>query len=294
MSGHFGHFDHIDGDPLVVASISGGKDSAALSLWLTEQGIKHERVFADTGWESHLTYSYLDTVLRPALGTIDVVRSDVGGMTGLVRKKAMFPGGTRRFCTDELKMKPIVAHMLKRAAETGRPVVSVVGVRAAESAKRAAMPEWDGYTSRAGDFDIWRPLITWSEQDVIDIHHRHGLPPNPLYLRGAQRVGCWPCIHARKSEVRLIADLDPARIDLLEHLESEVTEIARSRAEDKGEELKTPRSFFIGKGHKQPKIRDVVEWSRTSRGGKQLQLLDPDPNTGCLRWGMCEHPKATK
>ena len=193
------HFGHIDGDPLVIASISGGKDSAAVSLWLRGQGIEHERVFADTGWESWITYSYMDAVLRPALGPIDVVRSEVGGMAGLVRKKAMFPGGTRRFCTDELKMKPIVAHMLKRAKETGRPVVSVVGVRAAESSKRAGMPEWDGYTSRAGDFDIWRPLIKWTEQDVIDIHHDHQLAPNPLYLHGARRVGCWPCIHAARN-----------------------------------------------------------------------------------------------
>ncbi len=32
----------------VVASISGGKDSAAMSLWLTDQGIDHDRVFCDT------------------------------------------------------------------------------------------------------------------------------------------------------------------------------------------------------------------------------------------------------
>ena len=39
----------------VIASISGGKDSAAMSLWLTE----HDRVFADTGWEYEATYEYL-------------------------------------------------------------------------------------------------------------------------------------------------------------------------------------------------------------------------------------------
>lgn len=279
---------------LVICSISGGKDSTAMALHLRELGIKAEYVFADTGWESWITYSYIDTVLRPLLGDIDTVRSDVGGMRELVKKKAMFPGGTRRFCTDELKMRPIVRHMLKRAAETGREVVSVVGVRAAESAKRAAMPEVDGYTSRAGGFEIWRPLIRWTEQDVIDIHHRNGIVPNPLYLRGAQRVGCWPCIHARKSEVRLIANIDPARIDLVEALEAEVTEIAAQRAQEKGEELKTERTFFIGKGHKRPKIRDVVEWSNTSRGGQQFQLLGPDPDAGCLRWGMCEHPEVNE
>ena len=41
----------------VVASVSGGKDSAALSLWLTEQGIEHRRVFAVSGWEADEPYN---------------------------------------------------------------------------------------------------------------------------------------------------------------------------------------------------------------------------------------------
>ena len=244
----------------VIASVSGGKDSAALSLYLKECEIEHDRVFADTGWEAWQTYAYMRDVLIPRLGPIDLVKRP-GGMAELVREKAMFPGGTRRFCTDYLKMRPIIEYMAAQPEGT----ISAVGIRAAESVKRAAMPMWDGYTSKVVQFDIWRPLLMWSEQDVIDIHHRHSLPPNPLYIHGAERVGCWPCIHARKSEVRLIADLDPARIDLVEALEDEATEIARQRADEKGEELKTERTFFIGKGHKRPKIRDVVEWSRTSR-----------------------------
>jgi hypothetical protein len=43
----------------VVASISGGKDSAAMSLHLRERGIEHRRVFMDTGWEAGETYDYL-------------------------------------------------------------------------------------------------------------------------------------------------------------------------------------------------------------------------------------------
>src|SRR5258708_6462847 len=46
-------------DRRVAASISGGKDSAAMGLWLMEQGIDYDRVFADTGWEHPKTYEYL-------------------------------------------------------------------------------------------------------------------------------------------------------------------------------------------------------------------------------------------
>lgn len=62
-------------DVLPIASISGGKDSAALSLHLTEQGIEHRRVFADTGWEHDHVYESFE-YLSKKLGPIDVVRSD--------------------------------------------------------------------------------------------------------------------------------------------------------------------------------------------------------------------------
>jgi tRNA(Ile)-lysidine synthase TilS/MesJ len=35
----------------VIASISGGKDSVAMSLYLRELEVEHVRVFCDTGWE---------------------------------------------------------------------------------------------------------------------------------------------------------------------------------------------------------------------------------------------------
>lgn len=54
----------------VIASISGGKDSAAMSLYLHELGIEHERVFLDTGWESPITYEYLRGELPKVIGPI--------------------------------------------------------------------------------------------------------------------------------------------------------------------------------------------------------------------------------
>lgn len=40
------------------------------------------------------------------------------------------------------------------------------------------------------DCEVWRPLLTWSYDDVIEIHQAFGIKPNPLYLKGAERVGC--------------------------------------------------------------------------------------------------------
>lgn len=275
-------------DAVVVAGVSGGKDSAALSLWLTEQGIAHRRVFADTGWEHPETYAHLE-YLETVLGTIDRVRSKHGGMVDLVRKKGMFPSRLRRFCTQELKAYPIKQYLREHECE-----VNAVGIRAAESDSRAKMPVWEW--SKELDCHVWRPLLHWTEADVIAIHQRHGVRPNPLYLRGATRVGCWPCIFARKNEIKLIAETDPARIQEIEALEAEIAQLAEARNVKNGtsfaERGHHAPTFFHTKSHANDKkgmlpIRDAVLWSRTARGGRQLTLLDDAPE-GCARWGMCE------
>lgn len=297
----------------VVTSVSGGKDSAALSLYLREMEIEHDRVFMDTGWEHNSTYDYLRGELTRVIGPVTEIRGPLQ-MEDLARKKGMFPSKQRRWCTDLLKMAPLKAHLSMLAderwcAQCGTPdagvapddececggnmvprdVVSAVGIRAAESEARSGMLEWEW--SDGLDCDIWRPLIQWSEQDVIEIHTRHGLRPNPLYLLGAERVGCWPCIYARKSEIRLIADTDPERIQRIAALEREVTEVARGITAARGEELKHERTWFqapIGGLGTWP-IERVVEWSRTSFGGKQFEMFAAaGRDAGCVRWGLCD------
>lgn len=256
----------------VVASVSGGKDSAALSLWLKEQGIEHDRVFMDTGWEHPATYEYLRGELTRVIGPIIELKPALG-MEALVRKKGMFPSRLRRFCTEELKVFPLRDYFAALDAEA----INAVGVRAEESAARARMPEWEW--SGAIDAESWRPLLAWTFADVRAIHARHGLAPNPLYLRGAERVGCWPCIHARKSEIKIVAESDPARIDLIEQLERELSD----RAQD-------GRFFFHGKTARNSlvPIRAVAEWARTDKGGRQFKLIDEPDDGGCMRWGLCD------
>ncbi len=258
-----------------------------MSLWLQEQGIEHDRVFIDTGWEHELTYEYLRGPLTDKLGAITEIKAPLL-MEELILTKGMFPSRVRRFCTQELKVKPIIAYLAK-LMEAGTDVINAVGIRAEESSSRAGMPEWewqDGF-----DCEVWRPIIHRSEQWVIDIHKRHGLAPNPLYLMGASRVGCWPCIYARKSEIRLIADKDPDRIVRLRVLEERVGIAARARAAAKGQTLVSDPAWFqapLGDSGAAWPIDKVVEWARTARGGRQLELFAPQREEGCVRWGLCD------
>jgi len=256
---------------VVIASISGGKDSAAMSLWLKEQGIEHRRVFADTGWEHPLTYEYLRGPLTAAIGPIDEVR---GSWTfeGLVRHKTMFPNRRRtRFCSSVLKVEPIKAYV--KALPEDRDYVNAVGVRRAESVARRDLAEWEWQP----DFDcwLWRPIIEWTVNDVVAIHKRHGLALNPLYLLGASRVGCWPCINANKREIRLVAEIDPLRIQRIRDLESYVQE--RSTG--------VPTMFTLrpdGTKHVPAGIDKIVAWARSN--APEASMFDD----GCMRWGLCE------
>jgi 3'-phosphoadenosine 5'-phosphosulfate sulfotransferase (PAPS reductase)/FAD synthetase len=276
----------------VIANISGGKDSAALSLWFKEQGIEHERVFMDTGWEHPLTYEYLREELTKAIGPIIEIKAK-RQMEELVRHKGLFPSKLMRFCTMELKVKPMKV-WLDDYRDDHADVVSAVGIRAEESRARANMSEWEW--SQMFDCEIWRPIINWKLQDVVDIHKRHGLAPNPLYLKGAERVGCWPCMYARKAEIKLMADIDPGRIDKIRELESYVTLRVKERQEAKGNTVDRDHSWFREKGGRgfRP-IDEVVKWSRTADGGRQFELFDADPSdAGCVRWGLCDTPTEGK
>ena len=271
----------------IIASVSGGKDSTALILALREAGIPYRAVFADTGWEAPETYAYLDLLRERLSLTIDVVGAP-GGMRAKVEARAGFPARMQRWCTRELKINPLRAYH----DSIGDDTVSALGIRADESESRSKMAELEdepvGRSSWGGW--VWRPLLRWTIADVLNTHTRHGIPVNPLYQRGHNRVGCYPCIYASKEEIALVAEHSPETIAAIDEMERAATaQRALRNEETPGRYSHAEASFFQTRvPGRVMKIADVVTWARTTHGGRQLPLLAEPPKGGCMRWGLCE------
>jgi len=294
------------GDRTLIASVSGGKDSTALALLFKLHDIPYTAVHQDTGWESKETDHYVREVLQDYIGPIVITRSEVAlpealepiaahieellgktysPMVRTVLKKGMFANRRARFCTQELKLQPLRRYLDDLEDEP----LNSVGIRWEESARRSEYPEWEW--SDILDCEVWRPMLDWTEADVIDMHKQMGVPPNPLYTWGSARVGCWPCLFSRKHEIRMLAEADPGRVEAIAMLERAVGWLAATRYAESGAVQRVLPAFFEGRGSisgTRP-IHEVIDWSRTRRGSDVIEPFAPLPHeAGCTRWGLCD------
>ena len=235
-----------------LVNVSGGKDSTAVYLRALELGRPFRAVFADTGHEHEWTYEFVDRLAERTGGPkVEIVRADfarqMAGKREYIAKhwpqegiapeivqaaidalqptgnpyldlciwKSRFPSRRAQFCTDELKTLPIITQVVLPMLKA-RPVLQWLGIRADESPKRAKQPRWNRHES--GCY-LWRPIFDWRVSDVWAIHARHGLEPNPLYLRGMGRVGCMPCINCTLGEFSAIARQFPEHMERIERWE---------------------------------------------------------------------------
>ena len=248
--------------------ISGGKDSAAVLLWLVnESGVPRDHInatFCDIGNDHEWTVEHVELLSR-TVHPVETLKPELDYYE-LARKKKRFPGVKTRFCTEHLKIYPTQEHIGALKA-LGFTVVAVSGVRADESEARKDLPEWD----YSGNMlcHSWRPLIRWKLADVLAIHKKYGVPMNPLYSMGARRVGCFPCIMSRKSEIRMISINFPERIDMIERAEN-AFETDFGRYSSFFPSAVVPPRFrskeYVSKDgtrHMVATIRDVVKWSLT-------------------------------
>ena len=303
-----------------IVSVSGGKDSTAtLLLAIERQAENLMAVFADTGHEHTKTYEYLDYLSSETGVDIERIKPDFSQRIEKKREnvqtkwrndgvsediiehalsvlhptgnpfldlclwKGRFPSTKARFCTQELKVFPIqqqVFEPLLSDPETG-DIYSWQGIRADESLARAKLPEIDEADNSVINY---RPILTWSAEQVFEFHRKHNMKWNPLYEQGMGRVGCMPCINCNKAELKEIALRFPEEIERVLEWERIVC-FASKRGS----------STFFGPNAAPDNplgtsLSTAVKWSKTTRGGRQYDLIasTEEMPTCSSAYGLCE------
>lgn len=128
----------------IIVTFSGGKDSLASLLWIINNfSKKFEIVFCDTKWESQITYDYIQSISEKLQMPITVLSSKkYDGFIDLALKKKRFPSTRARFCTEELKTKPMIDYILDQVNDD---VMVIQGIRGAESLSRSKMQSQCNY-----------------------------------------------------------------------------------------------------------------------------------------------------
>ena len=175
-----------------VLSLSGGKDSAALALYMRDRVPEMEYVFHDTDKELPETYAYL-TQLQTLLGKpIQKTHAAMGFDEWLKVYGGMIPSSHRRWCTKMLKLKPFEDWIGDDS------VVNYIGLRADE--------DREGYISHKPNI---KPVYPFREDglvyaDVVRILEESGLGLPKYTEWGRTRSGCYFCFFQQKIEwVRL-------------------------------------------------------------------------------------------
>lgn len=230
----------------IIVAYSGGKDSQACLIWAAKkfQVENIEAVFCDTGWEHELTYKHVeDTTKQMGIKLVRLQSKKFSGFIDLAKKKKRFPSTKARFCTEELKTKPMIDYLLSQTDD----LLIIQGIRKDESTNRSKMIQHCNFfkyyfrhykinkkgkpvyhTYRKKDVIAWkekyadeilRPCFEWTAIQTIEYIVNNGYEPNPLYKMGMSRVGCMPCVMCRHQEIKNIADNIPEIISNIQEAE---------------------------------------------------------------------------
>lgn len=208
--------------------------------------------------------------------------------------KGRFPSSQGQFCTQSLKVTPINEQVIEPLLGRFKTIYSWQGVRRDESRNRSKL---DPLELEFGDPDkgtglwIYRPILDLTAEDVFDVLRANGVRWNPLYEQGMERVGCMPCIHAKKSEIREIAKRFPQEIERIARWETLVSKAARRGCSTFFPVKNVPNDEISLESHG---VHRRVEWSLTTRGGRNVDMLlkadfESDEPLACNSvYGLCE------
>jgi 3'-phosphoadenosine 5'-phosphosulfate sulfotransferase (PAPS reductase)/FAD synthetase len=179
-----------------VLGISGGKDSAALAIYMRDKIADVEYFFTDTGAELPEVYEFLDR-LEDYLGR-PIIRLGLERPFDhfLQQHNGFLPSPNTRWCTREMKIRPFEQWV------GDDEVVTYVAIRADE--------DRDGYKATKPSIV---PRFPFKEDGLIRSDIDRILKQSgvgwPAYYEWRSRSGCYFCFFQRKSEWVSLSERHP-------------------------------------------------------------------------------------
>lgn len=189
-----------------ILGISGGRDSAALAVYMRQHHpeLPIEYFFTDTGKELPEVYSFLDKLYGFLGKPIQRLNPERGFDFWLDQYDNFLPSPRTRWCTRQLKLRPF-EHWLKADLEAGTIIHSYVAIRADE-------PNREGYQATHPNMKVHFPLrdAGIDRAGVLEILDQSDVG-EPEYYKWRSRSGCTFCFYQQKIEWVRLAENHPDR-----------------------------------------------------------------------------------
>lgn len=186
-----------------VLGLSGGRDSAALAIYMRDNypDIQLQYFFTDTGSELPEVHTYLHKLSGYLGQEVKQLNPDHDFDHWLRRYNHFLPSAQTRWCTRQLKLKPFEEWVKSEYLEKGYTVYSYVAIRGDEDYR-------EGYAATDPNLKVVLPFRDddIDKAGVIDILDSSGVGL-PDYYRWRSRSGCTFCFFQQKIEwVRLMRE----------------------------------------------------------------------------------------
>lgn len=194
----------------IILSISGGKDSQAMTELVSAESKIHDRLvlaYADTGaeWKESLIQCEL---ISKKYNIPLIVGKAYRPLPEEIMLRGMWPSSSCRLCTSNCKR----SNLDKIVRKFNGNILVVTGERREESRSRSILEESEPIsrlTTRTRNVSSYRPMLGFTENDIWRIIKESGLEAHPAYGLGNERVSCVLCVLASENDLRVGAKANP-------------------------------------------------------------------------------------
>jgi len=250
-----------------LLGLSGGKDSAALAIYMRDKVPEMEYYFTDTGAELPETLEFVD-LMEDYLGK-EITRLNGGRQFDYYLKlhNNYLPSAQQRWCTINLKLKPFEEFV------GDNEVVSYVGIRADE-------PQREGYISTKPNIKAVFPFKEDGlvKDDIIKLLEDSGLGL-PKYYEWRSRSGCHFCFYQRKIEWIGLYEHHPELYEDAKKYEKYDEKTGKRYTWSEGESLD---ELLARKDEIKAKFEKDNQKNKKAKGLIDVVLDSDDDDDGCL------------